>query len=91
MRLTDEQKDIISLMVKIGVVGTAVSIPIALWAIPKWSERPVIPALILTGVGLAIKEVMIGHATHTSPLEEELLLERAQVHMNPTAGCGCGC
>jgi hypothetical protein len=88
MRLSDEQKDIIYLMVKLGVVGTAVSIPIALWAIPRWRESPMIPALLLTGVGFAIKEVMIGDATHTSPLEEELA--RAPVHMNPTAGCGCG-
>jgi hypothetical protein len=87
MRLSDEQKHIIELMIKIGVVGTAVSIPIALWAIPKWSERPIIPALILTGVGLAIKEVMIGHAEHTPPLEGELA--GAPVRMNTSSSCGC--
>jgi hypothetical protein len=89
MTLTDEQKRIITLMLKLGVVGTVISIPIALWAIPKWADKPIIPALILTGIGLITKEVMIGHAEHTEPLEDELL--RAPVHMNPTAGCGCSC
>lgn len=87
MQLTDEHRRIIDLMVKIGIIGTAISIPIALWAIPKWSEKPIIPALILTGVGLAIKEVMISHAEHTEPLESELA--GAQVHMNPSVGCTC--
>jgi hypothetical protein len=89
MRLTDEQKNIINLMIKMGIVGTVVSIPIALWAIPRWAEKPIIPALILTGVGLAIKEVMISHAEHTPPLEDELVA--APVRVNPTAGCGCSC
>ena len=89
MQLTDEQKHIIELMVKMGIIGTVVSIPIALWAIPKWAEKPIVPALILTGVGLVIKEVMIGHAEHSAPLEAELA--GAQVHMNPSGGCGCSC
>ena len=79
--MTQEQKDIAWLMVKIGLVGTAASIPIAWWAIPRWREQPIIPALILTGVGLAIKEVMISHGEHTAPLEQELLA--APIHMNP--------
>jgi hypothetical protein len=68
-------------MVKIGLVGTAASIPIAWWAIPRWRENPIIPALILTGVGLAIKEVMISHAEHEPPLEQELLAAPIRLNM----------
>jgi hypothetical protein len=78
--MTQEQKDIAWLMVKIGLVGTAASIPIAWWALPRWREQPIIPALILTGVGLVIKEVMISHGEHEAPLEQELLA--APIHMN---------
>lgn len=83
MVLTDEQKRIIGLMLKLGVIGTVISIPIALWAIPKWPEKPIIPAIILTGVGLALKEYMIGHAEHSEPLESELA--GAPIHMNAAA------
>jgi hypothetical protein len=85
MQLTQEQRDIIELMVKVGIVGTAISIPIGLWAIPKWRENTIIPALILTGVGLAVKEVMLhGGVTH-EPLESELAGAPVRLNM----GCAC--
>lgn len=85
MRFTTEQKDIIELMIKIGIIGTVVSIPVAMWAIPKWRERTIIPAIILTGIGLGIKELMLSHGTHEEPLESELA--GAPIHMN--TGCAC--
>jgi hypothetical protein len=78
--MTKEQKDIIRLTVKLGLYGaiitTAASIPVALWAIPKWKQDPWISTIILTlvsgGIGLIMKEVMISHAEETPPLVSEL-------------------
>jgi hypothetical protein len=86
MNLSQEQKDIIALLVKIGIVGTVVSIPIGLWAIPKWQDNPMMPAIILTGVGLVVKEYMIGHAVESQPLVSEMA--GAPIRINPL-GCGC--
>lgn len=80
--MTQREKDIIRLMIKLSlygaVVGTVVSIsiPVALWAIPKWPQRPFIPALIFTAVGGAastsLKEVLISRAERKEPLKSEL-------------------
>ena len=85
MQLTQEQRDIVALMIKIGIVGTAISIPVALWAIPKWREKTIIPAIILTGIGLGVKEVMLHGATHSEPLESELA--GAPVRLNTSCAC----
>lgn len=70
--MSQQDWDIIKLLVKIGVVGTIVSLPIGLWAIKKWPERPIIPAIILTAVGLAIKEMMLSHGEEEEPTGTEL-------------------
>lgn len=57
--MSQENWDIIKLLLKIGAVGTVVSLPVGLWAIKRWPEHPMVPAAILTVVGLIIKEVMI--------------------------------
>jgi len=79
--VTDEQKDILWLMLRLSFWGTVISIPIGLWAIPKWRDKPIIPALILTGTGLALKEIMLSRAEHSAPLESELA--GVPVRMNP--------
>jgi hypothetical protein len=85
MALTQEQKDIIKLMVKVGIVGTAVSIPVALWAIPKWRENTIIPAIILTAIGLGVKEYMLHGAVSHDPLHSELAGAPVRLNM----GCAC--
>jgi hypothetical protein len=79
--MTQEQKDILWLLLRLGFWGTVISIPIGMWAIPKWRDKPIIPALILTGAGLALKEVMISGAEHGEPLRSELA--GAPVRINP--------
>lgn len=70
--LSQEDWDITKLLLKIGAVGTVLSIPVGIWAIKKWPDRPIIPAVILTGLGLAVKEVMLSHGEHEEPLADEL-------------------
>lgn len=81
MQLSQEQKDIITLMVKLGIYGTLISIPIGLWAIPRWRDQPIIPAAILTAVGFALKEVMISHGENSEPIYSELA--GAAIGLNP--------
>jgi hypothetical protein len=77
--LSQQDWDILKLLVKIGIVGTAVSLPIGLWAIKKWPEKPIIPAIILTAVGLGIKELMLSHGEEEEPLHTELLPGSSQL------------
>lgn len=70
--MTQENWDITKLLIKIGVVSSVLSIPVGIWAIKKWPEKPIIPAAILTALGLAVKEVMISRAGHHEPLASEL-------------------
>jgi hypothetical protein len=81
--MTREQIDIIKLVLKVGVVATAVSIPLGLWAIPKWPDQPIIPTLILTGATFVVKQVMVAHAGKEEPLLTEL-------HQPALANCCCG-
>ena len=64
--------DIIKLLLKIGAIGTLVSIPIGIWTIKRWPDNPLISAAILTAVGFAVKEVMISRGERVEPLHEEL-------------------
>jgi len=72
LSLSPQDWDIIKLLIKIGAVGTVVSLPIGLWAIKKWPDKPIIPAIILTAVGLAIKELMLSHGEEEEPAGTEL-------------------
>jgi hypothetical protein len=85
MQLTQEQRDIIALMIKVGIVGTVISIPVGLWAIPKWRENTIVPAIILTAIGLGVKEYMLHGAAHAEPLESELAGAPVRINM----GCAC--
>lgn len=73
--MSQENWDITKLMVKMGIVSSALSIPVGIWAIKKWPDRPIIPAVILTALGLVVKEVMISQAEHSEPLVSELETE----------------
>jgi hypothetical protein len=57
--MTDATKQKIILLTKIGLVGTAVSIPIGLWAMRQWPNSTLPTAVILTATGLALKEYML--------------------------------
>lgn len=73
--LSQEDWDITKLLLKIGAVGTVLSIPVGIWAIKRWPDRPIVPAVILTGLGLAVKEYMLSHGEHAAPLSGELEAE----------------
>ena len=46
----------------IGLIGTAVSIPIGLWAVPRFQgERAWIAAALLTAVGYGVKAKLMKH------------------------------
>lgn len=55
------QEELIWKLVKIGLVGTVISIPIGLWLIPKYKDSPWVPAAALTAVGYAVKHFMLEH------------------------------
>ncbi|MFH1645995.1 MAG: hypothetical protein ABIB11_06200 [Candidatus Omnitrophota bacterium] len=46
-------------IIKIGAISILVSIPLGLWAIPKF--KPWLSAAILTAAGFAVKYVMLEH------------------------------
>lgn len=64
--MTEDTKQKVILLAKIGVVGTLISIPIGVWAMNRWPDSTLKTAALLTAVGLATKEVMLagegGHA-----------------------------
>lgn len=70
--MTQENWDITKLLIKIGIVSSALSIPVGIWAIKKWPDKPIIPAAILTALGLGVKEYMLSRAERGEPLASEL-------------------
>lgn len=70
--MSQENWDITKLLIKIGIVSSALSIPVGIWAIKKWPDKPIVPAVILTALGLAVKEIMISGAEHSQPLAADL-------------------
>jgi len=73
--MSQENWDITKLLIKIGIVSSVFSIPVGIWAIKKWPDTPIIPAAILTALGLGIKEYMLSHAKQDKPLVSELEIE----------------
>jgi hypothetical protein len=61
----DEETDMLALakeLAWIGLIGTAVSIPIGLWAVPRFKgERAWIAAALLTAVGYGVKVKLMKH------------------------------
>lgn len=70
--MSQENWDITKLLIKMGVVGSVLSIPVGIWAIKKWPGKPIYPAVILTALSLAVKEVMLSHAERSEPLVSDL-------------------
>lgn len=70
--ISQESWDITKLMLKIGVVGTVISIPVGIWAVKRWPDKPIVPAIILTGLGLVIKKVMISNGEREDPIAGDL-------------------
>lgn len=52
-------------LVKIGLVSTLVSIPIGLFLVPQFKDKPWVPAMVLTAAGYAVKSYMLPHETAT--------------------------
>lgn len=48
-------------LIKIGLVGTAVGVPIGIWAMKRWNQPGETwkTALLLTAVGFGVKELML--------------------------------
>jgi len=62
--LSDEQKDLATQLTIVGLVGTAIGVPLGLWAVPAFSDKPWLAALILTGASYATKAAMLPHGEH---------------------------
>ncbi len=56
-----EEKKLVSDLIMIGLVSTAISIPIGLWAIPKFRDKVWISAALLTAAGYVVKSKMLAH------------------------------
>ena len=54
-------KDMIWTLVKMGLIGTAVGVPIGVWAMKRWNRPGETwkTALLLTAVGFGVKELML--------------------------------
>jgi len=63
--MNQETKALVWDLLKVGLVGTAIGIPIGVWAMKRWPTQTWKTALLLTGVGFAVKEVML----HRAPVE----------------------
>ena len=48
-------------LIKIGAVSTLISIPVGMWLVPKYKDKPWVPAAALTVVGYIVKKKMISH------------------------------
>tara|TARA_Y100000310_G_scaffold304745_1_gene344203 strand:- start:216 stop:425 length:210 start_codon:yes stop_codon:yes gene_type:complete len=56
-----KDKDLFWDLIEIGVVSTLISLPVGLYLIPKFKDKPWVPALALTGIGYYVKHRMIAH------------------------------
>ncbi len=69
--LPPEQKALATQLMVIGLVGTAVGVPVGLWAVPRFEHQPWVAATILTAASYAIKAAMLPHEpTFPEPLAE---------------------
>jgi len=59
--LTAEEKKLAKDLVVIGLLSTAVSIPLGLWAVPRFRDQVWISAAILTAAGFFVKQQMLSH------------------------------
>ena len=73
--LDDKQKALATQLVVIGVVGTAVGVPVGLWAVPRFAHQPWVAATILTAASYAIKAAML---PHESEMPEPVAERRAE-------------
>jgi hypothetical protein len=72
-------KDMIWTLTKIGLVGTVIGVPVGVWAMKRWNRPGETwkTAALLTGVGFAVKEVMLHSATVA--VEEAVAREEGEV------------
>lgn len=62
--MTKHDKRIINDLLAIGVVGTLVSLPLGLWAIPRYRDELWKATAILTGAGFLVKHLMMHGESH---------------------------
>lgn len=57
--MTSQTKERIILLTKIGLVGTALGVPIGLWAMDRWPGEAWKTAALLTAVSFYVKDRMM--------------------------------
>jgi uncharacterized membrane protein YfcA len=57
--MNEETKRLAWKLAVMGTVGTAVSIPIGIWAMRRWPEETWKTAILLTVVGFGVKELIL--------------------------------
>jgi hypothetical protein len=55
-------------LAEIGVVGGALAIPLGIWSLQKWPDAHWKTAVLMTGFGLAVKQVMLAEEGHAPAL-----------------------
>ena len=67
--MTEETKRLVFDLLKIGLVGTVIGIPLGVWAMKRWPDESWKTALLLTGVGFGVKEFMLHRRTDVADAE----------------------
>lgn len=63
-RLSATQRSLTLDLVNLGLVGTLIGVPIGLWSISRFPDRPWLSAAFLTAASFAVKAVLLPHETH---------------------------
>lgn len=70
--LDQEKGDLATKLTYIGLVGTAIGIPLGMWAVPAFSDKPWVAAVLLTGASYISKAMLLPHGEHAEPEIVEL-------------------
>lgn len=64
--MDEETKALMWKLALVGTIGTAISIPLGIWAIRRWPDETWKVAALLTAVGFGVKELMLHEPAPTA-------------------------